>query len=60
LKKLTPIIEKIRMNREQTRSTFFIEGRDARRAFTTNRIPSFLDITRNGLKALSALRAFKA
>jgi len=48
------------MNKEQTRSTFVIEGIEARRAFTIKRIPSFLEITLSGLKALNALRAFNA
>jgi hypothetical protein len=60
LKILTPIIAKMSMTNEQTKSTFVIEGIDARRAFTTNFIPSSLEMTLNGLNALSALNAFKA
>jgi hypothetical protein len=54
------MIAKIKMNSEQTRSTFVIEGIEARRAFTIKRIPSFLEITRRGLSALKALRALRA
>lgn len=60
LKKLTPIIEKINIKREQTSNTFVIEGSDANKAFTTNLIPSFLLITLRGLKARSALNDLRA
>jgi len=53
-------MEKIKMKREHTRSTFVMEGRDARRAFTTRRIPSFLLITLRGLNPLNDLKDFKA
>jgi len=58
-KRPTPITPKMSMNRVQTSSTLVIDGIDARRAFTTNLIPSSLAIILNGLKALNALRAFK-
>jgi hypothetical protein len=60
LKKFTPPIEKIRMNREHTSKTLVIEGRDAKRALTTNFMPSFLEIILRGLSALNALSALRA
>ena len=54
------MIENMRINRELTTKTFFIEGIEANSAFTTSLIPSFLEITLSGLNALSALRAFRA
>ena len=47
------------MNNKQTMSTLDMEGIEAKRAFTTNFIPSFLEIILSGLNALKALRAFK-
>ena len=40
-------------------STFIIGGIAANRALTTRRMPSFLEIIRNGRKALNALSAFR-
>jgi len=60
LKKLTPIIEKIKINSEHTRSTFDIEGIEARRAFTISFMPSSLEMTLKGLNALRALKALRA
>jgi hypothetical protein len=54
------MIPKIRIKREQTSSTFVIDGSEARRAFVTSLIPSFLEIILSGLRALKALRAFNA
>ena len=60
MKKLTPMIEKIKINSEHTRRTFDIEGIEARRAFTINFMPSSLEMTLRGLNALSALKALRA
>ena len=60
LKKLTPIIENIRIKREHTRSTFAIDGIEASNAFTTSLIPSFREITLNGRSPRSALKALSA
>ena len=40
-------------------STFIIGGIAANRALTTRRMPSFLEIIRNGRRALNALSAFR-
>jgi hypothetical protein len=53
------MIAKMRINKKQMRSTFVIEGKEARRALTTNLMPSSLDIIRSGLRPLKALNAFK-
>jgi len=47
------------MKRPHTSKTLPIDGREARRAITTNLMPSFLDITLRGLKALMALKALR-
>ncbi len=60
MKLLTPIIEKININKEHTSSTLVIDGIEAIKAITTNFIPSLFEITLSGLKALNALKAFKA
>jgi hypothetical protein len=60
LKKFTPKIDSIKINREQTKRTLDIDGIDAISAITTSFIPSSFEITLNGLNALSALKAFKA
>ena len=52
-----PVLAKISMNSSHTTSTLVIEGMDANRAFTTNFMPSFLEIILNGLNALKALKA---
>tara|TARA_B110000285_G_C15001339_1_gene551581 strand:+ start:765 stop:1019 length:255 start_codon:yes stop_codon:yes gene_type:complete len=57
---LTPMIAKMSITREQTTTTFDIDGMDASNAFTTSFIPSSFEMTLSGLSALNALRAFKA
>lgn len=59
LKKLMPMIAKIIRKRVQTMITFVIAGIEDNRALTTSLRPSFLLMTLSGLKALSALRAFR-
>lgn len=59
LKKFIPKIAKIRTNRKQTNITLIIAGRAEKREFTTNLSPSFQLTTLKGLKAQSALKAFK-
>ena len=54
------MIEKIRMNREQTRRTLVIDGSEASKAFTTKRIPSSLLITLRGLNPRNDLNDFSA
>lgn len=59
LNKAHPINENIKRKSEHTKTTFDIDGKDASNAFTTNFIPSSLEITRSGLNARKALSAFK-
>jgi hypothetical protein len=47
------------MNTKKTRSTFFMDGTEAKSTLTTNLIPSFLAMTLKGLSPLKALKAFK-
>ena len=53
------MIEKMRIKIKQTKRTLNIPGIDAIKDITTSFIPSFFDITLNGLSALKALNAFK-
>ena len=57
LNESTPMMEKIRRNKQQTIVTLLIEGIEDKRAFTISFIPLFLEIILRGLRALSALRA---
>ena len=43
----------------QTSKTLVIDGTEAKRASTTNFMPSFREIILSGRKALKALKAFK-
>ncbi len=56
---MTPIIAKIKTTREHTSITLVIDGIDANKALTTSFIPSFYEITLNGLRALKALNALR-
>ena len=60
LKKLTPIIEKMRSSNVPTMRTFYIAPNVAKRALTIILRFSNLLITLRGLSALSALRALSA
>ena len=60
LKKLTPMIEKMSMNKNKTRSTLAKAGTDASIEFTTRRSSSFLVIILSGLSPLNALNALSA